>query len=237
MIRIALYSSSPGEVQCIYELLMAYSIQYSWADCQVETLDSCACLRDMSQLVDVLISDVSNPGAVEEMKVQKARHPMLQVFPIAGAEIPPTVYVCPEIMPCGLFWRPVSLKSAQPVVEQMMARFYIQAVPRSENRFRISSKQKIQDVPFSMILFFEAREKKIALCMQDQELFFHGTLSQLEKELPKEFVRCHKSFLVNRRHVLSIDRRNSSLTLDNQMALPISRSYKKAFLEVFYDDA
>ena len=84
-----------------------------------------------------------------------------------------------------------------------------------------------------MILYFEARDKKIALRMQAEELSFNGTLSQLEQELPPEFIRCHKSFLVNRRHIVSVDRSNSSLILDNRMELPISRSYKKAFWEVF----
>ena len=75
------------------------------------------------------------------------------------------------------------------------------------------------------------------LRMQDQELVFSGTLSQLEEALPPEFIRCHKSFIVNQRHILSVDRTNAVILLDNRMELPISRSYRKAFWEVFRDDA
>lgn len=236
MIRIVLYSGISEEIQCIHRLLTAYSIQHSWADCQVKAVSSSAQIQDM-QAADILISDVSSASAVEVLKAQKSKYPPMLVFPIAGPDVPPTVYVCPEIMPCGLFWRPVSRDSAQPVVEQMMARIHDQAVPRSQSSFRISGKQKIQDVPFPAILFFEAREKKLALRMQDQELVFSGTLSQLEEALPPEFIRCHKSFIVNQRHILSVDRTNAVILLDNRMELPISRSYRKAFWEVFCDDA
>ena len=74
------------------------------------------------------------------------------------------------------------------------------------------------------------------LRMKDTELAFHGTLGQLEENLTKDFIRCHKSFIVNRQHILSVDRTNGAIILDNQMELPLSRSYKKSFWEVFHDN-
>lgn len=237
MIKILLYSHDPEEVQCIRRMITSYSIQNNWADCQVEVITAPAKLQDADQPLDIIIADVSHPQAVECIKLFKSKYPPMLVFPIAGAETPPTVYVCPEIMPCGLFWRPVRQSTARPIIDQMMARIHDQTIPPSQSSFRIAGKQKIRDVPFSAILFFEAREKKIGLRMRDQELAFSGTLSQLEEELPADFIRCHKSFLVNRRHIMSVDRSNSIIVLDNQMELPISRSYKKAFWEVYRDDA
>ena len=236
MIKVLLYSSDPDELQCIRRLLTSYSIQNNWADCQVEAVSSPVSLQEAELQADILIADVSNLQAVEILKERKALYPPMLVFPIAGPEVPPTVYVCPEIMPCGLFWRPIRQNTARPIVDQMMARLHDQTVPPSQSSFRIAGKQKIRDVPFSAILYFEARDKKLELRMRDQELVFSGTLSQLEEELPGDFIRCHKSFLVNRRHIMSVDRSNSLIVLDNQMELPISRSYKKAFLEVYHDD-
>lgn len=182
------------------------------------------------------MASVSDRRAVDYLKQRKAQYPPVLVYPIAGQDILPTVYVCPEIMPCGLFWRPVSSVSAQPVVEQMMGRIHDQTIPRSQEVFRITGKQKIQDIPYASILYFEAREKKLVLRMKDGELMFSGTLSRLEEDLPAEFLRCHKSILVNRRHILSVDRSNGVLILDNHMELPISRSYKKGILEVFQNE-
>lgn len=236
MIAIALYSSVAEEIRSIRRLLTAYSIQHSWADCQVDAICGGRQLRELEKNVDILICDVSDPAAVEAVKVLRTKDPTMLVFPIAGPEVPPTCYVCPEIMPCGLFWRPLTQETAQPVVEQMMARIHGQSVPRAQNSFRISGKQKVQDVPFASILFFEAREKKLVLRMADRELMFSGTLSQLEVELPPQFIRCHKSFLVNRSHILSVDRTASVIVLDERIELPISRSYKKAFWEGYRDD-
>lgn len=233
MINIVVYSTLPAEIQCLRRLLSAYSFQNSWADCQVSAVSDVRKLDGMDQKVDILIFDVSQPAAVAFLKEKKRQYPPVLIFPIAGPDVPPTSYVCPEIMPYGLFWRPVSQESATPVVEQMMACVHHQIIPPSQSSFRITGKQKTQDIPFSSILYFEAREKKIALRMQEDELLFSSTLSQLEEELPAEFIRCHKSFLVNRRHILSVDRSNSSIVLDNRMELPISRSYKKSFWEAF----
>ncbi len=233
MIRIVLFSESLEEIGCIRKLLSVYSMQHSWADCKIEVISSRNQLPETVSEIDILIADASHIEAVEWMKKVKNLHPPVLIFPIAGPDVPPTSYVRPEIMPCGLFWRPVSPQTAASVVEQIMASIHDQIIPPSQNSYRLIGKQKTQDIPFSMILYFEARVKKIALRMQAEELSFNGTLSQLEQELPPEFIRCHKSFLVNRRHIVSVDRSNSSLILDNRMELPISRSYKKAFWEVF----
>lgn len=234
MIQIVLFSRIEAEISCIRRALTAYSVQHSWADCQVEAVTEPAHLMKLQQTADILISDVSDPTVVEFIKATKAKYPPIRVFPIAGPEVPPTMYVCPEIMPCGLFWRPVSSVTAEPVVEQMMALVHDQAIPPSQDSFRISGKQKIQDVPFSSILYFEAREKKVFLRMQEQELAFASTLSKLEEDLPSEFVRCHKSFIINMRHILTVDRTNGSVVLDNRMEIPISRSYRKALLEEYH---
>lgn len=235
MIQVVMYSDFPGETQCIRQLLSAFSIQHSWAECVVKEVTDCSQLGHIQGQVDIIISAVSDDGALDYLKNKKAQFPSVSIYPIAGQDVLPTRYVCPEIMPCGLFWRPLSKESAQPVVDQMMARLHDQTIPQSQNVFRISGKQKIQDIPYSSILYFEARDKKLVLRMKQEELVFSGTLSQLEEELPQEFIRCHKSILVNRRHILSVDRSNGLLVLDNHTELPISRGCKKAVLEVFQD--
>lgn len=236
MITIVLFSYKDEEIRSIRRVLSAYSIQHSWAECQVEVIRSSAELERVDAPVDILIPDVSDLAMVEAVKRHKAFYPPVRIFPIAGPDISPTAYVCPEIMPCGLFWRPVSQASVEPVVEQMMAMVHDQTVAPSQESFRISGKQKVQEIPYSTIVFFEAREKKIALRMREQELTFAATLSKLEEALPSEFIRCHKSFIVNRRHILSVDRTNASVILDNQMEIPISRSYKKLFWEAYHED-
>lgn len=234
MITIVLYSPLQEEIRHIRQLVSAYSIRHSWADCHVDVVADTGKLAQI-QLADILISDVSEPGATDALKTVRARCPAALVFPIAGPEVPPTLYVCPQIMPCGLFWRPMGLETARPVIEQMMSAIHDQAVPRSQSSFRISGKQKTQDIPYSKIIFFEARDKKLVLRLREQELTFSGTLSQLTEQLPPEFIRCHKSFLVNREHIVSVDRSSDMIDLDDGSALPISRGCKKSFWEVYRD--
>lgn len=236
MITIVLFSHKAEEIRSIRRMLSAYSIQHSWAECQIEVISNSSELEQVVSPVDILIPDVSDLAMVEAVKRYKALYPPVRIFPIAGPDVPPTAYVCPKIMPCGLFWRPVSQASVEPVVDQMFAMVHEQTITPSQDSFRISGKQKFQEIPYSAIVFFEAREKKITLRMREQELTFAATLNKLEEMLPSEFIRCHKSFIVNRRHILSVDRTNSSVILDNQMEIPISRSYKKLFWEAYHED-
>ena len=236
MINILICCAVPEEIRCIRQLLSAYSIQNSWADLRIEISASQIPSRIDDHPLDIVIVDVSIPGVVTQLKAAKAAYPPTLVYPIAGPNIPPPVYVCPEIMPCGLFWRPLTTAAVQPVIGQMMSQIHERSVPASQNSFRITGKQKVQEIPFPKILYFEAREKKLILRLQEQELPFTGTLSQLEDSLPPEFLRCHKSFIVNRRHILSVDRTNSLVVLDNHAKLPLSRSYKKDLWEVFHGD-
>ena len=62
------------------------------------------------------------------------------------------------------------------------------------------------------------------ICARDgrTDRAFHGRLDEWEEKLPEEFVRVHKSYIVNMRYIDRIDRKN--VLLQGGRAVPISRS-------------
>lgn len=62
----------------------------------------------------------------------------------------------------------------------------------------------------------------------------HYQLQELEKALPKNFVRCHKSYIVNIEHVARMylwQKSNFQIELENGEKIPVSRRYSQAVKE------
>ena len=72
------------------------------------------------------------------------------------------------------------------------------------------------------ILYFESNLRRVTLHMKNTADIFYGKLDDIEKGSPL-FVRIHKSFLVNKRHIRNISA--DAVILSNGEALPVSRKY------------
>ncbi|MBD5545408.1 MAG: response regulator transcription factor [Lachnospiraceae bacterium] len=83
--------------------------------------------------------------------------------------------------------------------------------------FTCFSGEKEYCVPLENILFFETslNAHKILLHEYDKTIEFTGKLTEIEKKLPDEFHRIHRSFLVNKKHIKEIDLKNRLVTMSN----------------------
>lgn len=75
------------------------------------------------------------------------------------------------------------------------------------------------------ILYIESDGRKVNIYFKDKKISTYAKLSSLEEELSYEFLRIHKSFIVNLRHV-SVYKINK-ITLDNDKEISISRTYQQ----------
>ena len=100
--------------------------------------------------------------------------------------------------------------------------------------FELKTKSGIRRIPYHQIYYFEAKDKKLNVHLSDTEFSFQGTLAKIEVILPQEFLRCHKSFIVNSEHILSIRYDLQYIELDEQLQIPYSRGYRKSFMESYY---
>lgn len=64
----------------------------------------------------------------------------------------------------------------------------------------------------------------------------YNSFSKLEHTLPKNFTRCHKSFIANINNIVNISLTNSSITFKNDEICYIGPKYKNYFLEVINYD-
>lgn len=84
-------------------------------------------------------------------------------------------------------------------------------------------------VPVSDILFFETESGKVAAHTSEKMYFSESKLYELEKILPRSFVRVSKSCVLNSAKVVSISK---SLTGSSEVLF--ANSYKKAYVSRLY---
>ncbi|WP_102346789.1 LytTR family DNA-binding domain-containing protein [Bacillus sp. Marseille-P3661] len=88
-------------------------------------------------------------------------------------------------------------------------------------------------IPFSKVIYIEAKNRKTYVCMQDCEGTHKDSLSEFDYNLPQEsFIRCHRSFIVNVNHIKEIFPDSHStfqLLMDNGARIPVSQSYSSYF--------
>lgn len=64
------------------------------------------------------------------------------------------------------------------------------------------------------------------MCIGNEEFGFYHTIDGLEKELPEQFVRCHRGFIVNSTKIRKVALPQNLLYLTDDFEVPVSRSYK-----------
>lgn len=72
-------------------------------------------------------------------------------------------------------------------------------------------------VDYNDILFFETSSNihKVILHAKDRQIEFSGSIKELEKALGDNFVRCHRSLLVNRNNIKETDTKNRIIYFAN----------------------
>ncbi|MDP4106331.1 MAG: LytTR family DNA-binding domain-containing protein [Bacillota bacterium] len=88
-------------------------------------------------------------------------------------------------------------------------------------------------IPFSDVIYIEARDRKTYVFAKDNMGTHKYTLNEFEYFLPKDFfVRCHRSFIVNVHYIKEIYPDTHStfiLAMTNNTRVPVSQSYSSYF--------
>lgn len=114
-------------------------------------------------------------------------------------------------------------------LDAVLSRYLMQALEQLSDAgdvLRLQSKGEILDIPVESILYLEVLGHSVSVFVQSGEAHtVNASLSSFERQLETHgFLRIHKSYLVNMRHIKKFQCRE--LTLDNGTALRVSeKSY------------
>lgn len=180
---------------------------------------------------DIFCVDVTPEGAIGAAEDIRRKHEMSQLLILAGMDISPMLYLRPSIRASSLLLKPFTVEQAEKVMREL-----IQEIHRNNKNeagtYVIETKQEKILISYNDIKFFEAKERKIFLCTKARRIPFYSTLEQLGEELPKQFIRCHKGFIINSEQIERIDFTQNTIHLRDGFQIPVSRSYKSTIREL-----
>jgi len=71
---------------------------------------------------------------------------------------------------------------------------------------------------------------KLRLYTIERRLEFNGELKSLEAMLDERFIRCHRSCIINKERIVSIDNKKNTVKMINDHVCPISRNGKRKII-------
>ena len=106
----------------------------------------------------------------------------------------------------------------------------IAAYRQSVQLFRIETKGRLTVCKLDEIYYFEVMNKTISLHKAEEEVSFPGKMSEIEKRIEGfDFVKIHKSYLVNLMHVSYVEA--ATVLMKNGASLPLGRKFKAEFTD------
>lgn len=101
----------------------------------------------------------------------------------------------------------------------------------------VQSGKVLQRIAYRDVLYLEASDKLLNICLKRRVIRVRASLNELAKTLPADFIRCHRSYVVNRSCIDQVNFSEMLITLTTQESVPFSRSYRDALREHLHREA
>ena len=183
-------------------------------------------IADKNPRVDIYCIDLTINGSLELTKELRKNNPESYLILIADSSISPVVYMRPQINAGSLLLKPLSQVDIAEVIGEAISTYIEKKYGSASRTFVVESRGERSIIGYRRINYFKSREKKVFLCTDSEEFGFYDTLDELEKTLSEDFIRIHRSFLVNRQKIASVFISQGRVLLTDGSEVPLSRSYK-----------
>ena len=233
-----LYSPSKSELSMISSVmgfLMKKRGTVQIPDCIQKVDKFQGYLENPSQL-KMLVCDVTTKGILPVLEQLRGANAQMKLILVADGSVPPVQYIRPSILPTALLWRPLQPEGTRDTLWEVLSAMPTDGQEQEQTQdetFTVEVRGDVWRIPYTDILFFEAGNKRLNLHMARKEIPFSGTLEKLAEDLPEDFIRIHKSFIVNRRAITEIQYGQNLVILEGGIMVPVSRSYKADLKAVF----
>jgi len=98
--------------------------------------------------------------------------------------------------------------------------------------YLLNDAEKVVKLPMTDIIYIKMDSHTATIITKSKEYWCRKTTAQILKELDDNlFVKCHKSYIINIRHVQSISK--SWVLMSNSVKIPLSRDIAEEIYELF----
>lgn len=176
--------------------------------------------------MDICLEDGNGIDAVAQLQ---NRHPEIDVIYITGE-----ISYCTEVYDtkhCGFLVKPVSILKLQQALRRT------QHGPVMTRSLTVKVGRNAIRIPMDHIFYLEKQLRKMLVVTGRQVIDFYGKFEDLEPQLDRRMLQCHRSFIVNMDHIEQLA--DDHFLLDNKKMVPISRrkltQVRNAFLRYLHE--
>lgn len=232
MISMLIYSCKQNEIELLKEIsrdIMAFRTEERL---EIMTFDNYADI-DMKAIenVDLAYVDITDEHGLQVAKDLRAGFSDVEILIISDPTISPMVYLTPTVRAASLLLKPLNTLMIQTSVKELFDSLQLETVNDVEY-FSFDDEKEKRRIPYSNIVYFEARNRRVYIRVQNKEYGIYATLDTLEGELPDCFKRCHRSYIINTSYISKVWYSQNMILLSNDEEIPLSRSYKTVIKEV-----
>lgn len=98
--------------------------------------------------------------------------------------------------------------------------------PAPEKHFFIKSGKKIIQIHWAAINYIEALKEYMSIVTDTEKILVYKRMSELEAIMPGNFVRIHKTFMINLDRIQKVE---DNLVFINDREIPLGKTYKEEF--------
>lgn len=184
--------------------------------------------------VDVLILDIdfkSNISGIDiANKIRAKNKNVYIIFATGHLEYLILAYKCKtfDYLP-----KPISMESLETTILRLFDD--VKATCAKKGFINIDNKDTL--VNEELIYYIEKSKNKIIFRTHNSEYCVSSSFNKLIDKLPKNFVRCHKSYIVNIKNISSIEDNTIYFESTSKLSCSIGQVYKKNFMEVLNNES
>lgn len=140
-----------------------------------------------------------------------------------------------ELDVCDYLLKPFAFERFLKAVNKAMEQYRLQqpaeapvSTEKATDQLFIKTDKRFVQLEMKDIFYLESAGNYVKLWLKDEFLLTPRTLSSFEEQLPAgDFIRIHKSFIVNKQHVNYLE--GNMVVLKNGKTLLAGKNYKNAF--------
>ena len=174
--------------------------------------------------IDILFLDIQMKGMDGMETARKLRADQFRGFLVFITVLKEMVFQSFEVQAYDYLVKPVDKKQ----FEKTMERLYTSMQNASEYSLLVQKGYEGRVIPKDEIVFCEIIDRKIYLNLVSGDVVdYYERIENLETKLDKRFYRCHRSYLINLKHLKGY--KNGTACMDNGKEIPVSRLRSKEF--------
>lgn len=116
-------------------------------------------------------------------------------------------------------------------LEETVLRLYEDAFNDSPQYIRLDNNKTI--IPEASVKYIQKDGMKLVFTTDTRTYEVYNSFNKVVPILPKQFVRCHKSYIVNLDKITNINFTTNTISFNNNQKCYIGPKYKNSFKEVF----